>query len=139
MAGCLDGMAIDVVASPALGGIIIGQEVARALGVRGVFCEREQGIMTLRRGLELMPGERVCVVEDVVTTGGSVREVIQVVQARQASVVGVGVILDRSGGDIAFGVPFHALAAQQLVTYAAAVCPLCQRGGQPIKPGSRQI
>jgi orotate phosphoribosyltransferase len=134
----LGGTAVDVVASPALGGIIIGQEVARALGVRGVFCEREQGTMTLRRGLELSSGERVLVVEDVVTTGGSVREVVQVVRAQQAHVVGVGVILDRSGGNATFGVPFYALATEHLVNYAPETCPLCQQGGQPIKPGSRQ-
>ena len=130
--------AIDAVISPALGGIIIGQEVARALAVRGLFGEREQGRMTLRRGFELVPGERVLVVEDVVTTGGSVQEIIQLVQDRQAIAVGVGVILDRSGGQAHFPVPFQPLAALHVPNYPADACPLCQQGSQPIKPGSRQ-
>ena len=129
---------IDVVVSPAIGGIVIGQEVARALGVRSVFTEREQGQMTLRRGFTITPGERVCVVEDVTSTGGSVREVIQVVAACQGTLVGVGAILDRSAGQVTFGVPFHALATLQIENYAAEACPLCQQGSQPIKPGSRQ-
>ncbi len=133
------GTAIDVVISPALGGIIIGQEVAQALGVRGIFGEREQGLMRLRRGFELAAGERVLVVEDVTTTGGSVREVVQLVQAYQGTLVGVGVILDRSGGQADFAVPFHALATLQATNYTADACPLCQQGSQPIKPGSRSI
>lgn len=130
--------AIDVVISPALGGIIIGQEVARALAVRGLFGEREQGRMTLRRGFELMPGERVLVVEDVVTTGGSVQEILQLVQDRQAMAVGVGVILDRSGGQANFPVPFQPLATLHMPNYSSDTCPLCPQGSQPIKPGSRQ-
>jgi orotate phosphoribosyltransferase len=129
---------IDVVISPALGGIVIGQEVARALGVRGLFGEREQGRMTLRRGFELTSGERVLVVEDVVTTGGSVQEIIRLVQERQATAVGVGVILDRSDGQAHFPVPFQPLATLPVPNYAADVCPLCQQGSEPIKPGSRQ-
>jgi orotate phosphoribosyltransferase len=129
---------IDVVISPALGGIVIGQEVARALGVRGLFGEREQSRMTLRRGFELTSGERVLVVEDVVTTGGSVQEIIRLVQERQATAVGVGVILDRSDGQAHFPVPFQPLATLPVPNYAADVCPLCQQGSEPIKPGSRQ-
>jgi orotate phosphoribosyltransferase len=131
--------AIDVVVSPALGGIVIGQEVARALGVRSVFTEREHGQMTLRRGFVITPGERVCVVEDVTSTGGSVREVIRVVEACQATLVGVGAILDRSAGQATFGVPFHALATLQIENYTAAACPLCRQGSTPVKPGSRQV
>lgn len=130
--------ALDVVISPAIGGIVIGQEVARALGVRALFAEREQGVMTLRRGLELSPAERVLVVEDVTTTGGSVREVMHLVEERQAIPVGVGTVLDRSGGSIDFAVPHHALAALSIETYAPDACPLCKAGGQPVKPGSRQ-
>jgi orotate phosphoribosyltransferase len=129
---------IDVVISPALGGIVIGQEVARALGVRGLFGERDQGRMTLRRGFELTPGERVLVVEDVVTTGGSVQEIMRLVQECQATTVGVGVILDRSDGQAQFGVPFQPLATLPVPNYAANVCPLCQQGSTPVKPGSRQ-
>jgi orotate phosphoribosyltransferase len=130
--------ALDVVISPAIGGIIIGQEVARALGVRALFAEREQGVMTLRRGLELAPAERVLVVEDVTTTGGSVREIMQLVQACQGVVVGVGTILDRSGGQIDFLVPQHALVTLSLSNYSPDACPLCRQGSQPEKPGSRQ-
>jgi orotate phosphoribosyltransferase len=129
---------IAAVMSPAIGGIVIGQEVARALGVRALFGERQQGVMTLRRGLEVLPGERVLVVEDVTTTGGSVREVIHLVQERQGIVVGVGTILDRSGGQIDFAVPQHALAMLSVQNYRPEDCPLCQQGSRPEKPGSRQ-
>jgi orotate phosphoribosyltransferase len=132
-------MAVEVVISPAIGGIVIGQEVARALGVRAIFGERESGVMTLRRGFEVAPGERVLVVEDVTTTGGSVREVMQVAQERQGQVVGVGAILNRSPGQIDLGVPLHTLALLQLQNYQPEVCPLCQQGSQAVKPGSRQL
>jgi orotate phosphoribosyltransferase len=130
--------AIDAVASPAIGGLIIGHEVARALGVRAIFGEREGGVMTLRRGFTIAPHERVLVVEDVTTTGGSVREIIHLVQAQQGIVVGVGTILDRSGGRIDFGVPWHTLATLEIDNYAPEACPLCQQGSQAVKPGSRQ-
>ena len=133
------GTAVDVVISPAIGGIVIGQEVARALGVRAIFGERESGVMTLRRGFEVAPGERVLVVEDVTTTGGSVREVMQVVQERQGQVVGVGAILNRSPGQIDLGVPLHTLALLQIQSYQPEACPLCQQGSQAVKPGSRQL
>lgn len=129
---------LDAVISPAVGGIVIGQEVARALGVRALFGEREQGIMTLRRGFELAPGERILVVEDVTTTGGSVREIIGLVRERQGMLIGVGTILDRSDDGIDFGAPHYALACLSIDTYAPDACPLCQAGSQPIKPGSRQ-
>jgi orotate phosphoribosyltransferase len=132
------GTLVDVVLSPAIGGIVIGQEVARALGARALFGERERGVMTLRRGFELAPGERVLAVEDVTTTGGSVREVMHLAQAHQGRVVGVGTILDRSGGQIDFGVLQHALATMHLPNYPPEACPLCQQGSQPEKPGSRQ-
>jgi orotate phosphoribosyltransferase len=129
--------AVDVVMSPAIGGIVIGQEVARALGARALFGEREQGVMTLRRGLELGAGERVLVVEDVTTTGGSVREIMRLVQERQGVVVGVGTILDRSGNQIDFSVPHQALTTLSLQNYPPDACPLCRQGSRPIKPGSR--
>lgn len=129
---------VEVVISPAVGGIVIGQEVARALGARALFGERERGTMTLRRGFVLSPGERVLAVEDVTTTGGSVREIIHLAQACQGLVVGVGTILDRSGGQIDFSVPQHALATLGLPNYSPEACPLCQQGSQPEKPGSRQ-
>lgn len=132
-------LSIDVVMSPAIGGIVLGQEVARALGVRAIFGEREQGQMTLRRGFDLTPGERVLVVEDVTTTGGSVREVIAVAQARRGQLVATGAILDRSNGAATFSVPFYPLATHHIQTYEADACPLCKQGSAPVKPGSRQI
>ncbi len=131
--------ALDVVISPALGGIVIGQEVARSLGVRAIFGEREGGVMTLRRGFEVTAEERVLVVEDVTTTGGSVREIMRVVQERQGQLVGVGAILNRSAGQIDLGVPFHTLATLHITNYPPAACALCQQGSQPVKPGSRQL
>lgn len=132
-------LSIDVVMSPAIGGIALGQEVGRALGVRTIFGEREQGQMTLRRGFDLTPGERVLVVEDVTTTGGSVREVIDVAQARGGELVATGAILDRSNGAATFPTPFHPLATHHIPTYEADACPLCAQGSAPVKPGSRQI
>lgn len=131
------GERIDLVAGPALGGIIICYETARALGVRNVFAERENGIMTLRRGFRVEHGERVLVTEDVVTTGGSVREVIDLIRAAGGEVVGVGAVVDRSNGAVDFGVPFHALMTADVKSWDEAECPLC-RADEPItKPGSR--
>ena len=115
----------------------IGQEVARALGVRAIFAERQDGMLTLRRGFSLARGERVLVVEDVVTTGGSTRETIDVARAAGANVVGAAAIIDRSGGNQALDVPFHALATVSLPTYQPDACPLCARGEPVSKPGSR--
>jgi orotate phosphoribosyltransferase len=125
------------VLSPALGGIVIGQEVARALGVRAIFAERQDGTLTLRRGFALEPGERVLVVEDVVTTGGSTRETMAVARAAGALVVGACAVVDRSGGAQGLDVPFHALLPMNVPTYQPDACPLCQQGVPVIKPGSR--
>jgi orotate phosphoribosyltransferase len=127
----------QTVLSPALGGIVIGQEVARALGVRAMFAERQEGRLALRRGFSLAPGERVLVVEDVVTTGGSTRETIDVAREAGAEVVGAAAIIDRSGGHQGLGVPFHALATISLPTYQPDACPLCAAGQAVVKPGSR--
>jgi orotate phosphoribosyltransferase len=127
----------QTVLSPALGGIVIGQEVGRALGVRAVFAERQEGTLTLRRGFSLASGERVLVVEDVVTTGGSTRETIEVARAAGAQVVGAAAIIDRSGGTRQLDVPFEALAELALPTYDPATCPLCAAGVPVVKPGSR--
>lgn len=126
-----------VVLSPALGGIVIGQEVARALGARAIFAERQDGKLTLRRGFTLSSGERVLVVEDVVTTGGSTRETIEVARAAGADVVGAAAIIDRSGGHQDLDAPFHALAAVSLPTYQPESCPMCAAGSPIVKPGSR--
>ena len=130
-------LAPDVVLSPALGGIVIGQEVGRALGVRAIFAERHDGKLTLRRGFTLLPGEKVLVVEDVVTTGGSTQETINVARAAGATVVGAAAIIDRSGGKQRIDVPFHALATIALPAYPPESCPLCAEGTPVVKPGSR--
>ena len=137
IADTVRGLNVQTVLSPALGGIVIGQEVARALGVRAIFAERQDGALTLRRGFTLTPGERVLVVEDVVTTGGSTRETIDVARAAGAEVVGAAAIIDRSGGQQRLDVPFHALAPVALPTYEAAACPMCAEGRPVVKPGSR--
>ena len=126
-----------VVLSPALGGLIIGHEVARALGVRAIFAERQEGKLTLRRGFALGTGDRVVVIEDVVTTGGSTRETMAVAAATGGAVVGAGSIIDRSGGSSSLGVPFHPLVTHAIPTYEASACPLCQQGVPVVKPGSR--
>ena len=130
-------LAPTVVLSPALGGIVIGQEVARALGVRAIFAERQDGKLTLRRGFSLDPADRVLVVEDVVTTGGSTRETIDVARAAGARVAAAAAIIDRSGGHQDRDVPFHALAIVSLPTYQPEACPMCARGEPVVKPGSR--
>jgi orotate phosphoribosyltransferase len=127
----------DVVLSPALGGIVIGQEVGRALGVRAIFAERQDGTLTLRRGFSIARGDRVLVVEDVVTTGGSTQETIDLARAAGAAVVGAAAIIDRSGGTQRIDVPFHALATISLPTYQPEQCPLCAEGKPIVKPGSR--
>jgi orotate phosphoribosyltransferase len=127
----------QVVLAPALGGIVIAQEVGRALGIRAIFAERQDGKLMLRRGFALTPGERVLVVEDVVTTGGSTRETIEVARAAGAQVVGAASIIDRSGGQQSLDVPYHALATLAVPTYEPEVCPLCAAGQPVVKPGSR--
>ncbi len=126
-----------IVLSPALGGVVIGHEVARALGVPAFFAERVDGTLTLRRGFSLGPADKVLVVEDVVTTGGSTRETIEVARAAGATVVGAGAIVDRSGGNPGLDVPFHALLPMALPTYQPEACPLCAAGSPVVKPGSR--
>jgi orotate phosphoribosyltransferase len=129
----------ELVVSPALGGIIIGHEVGRALGVRAIFTEREQGVMRLRRGFQIRQGERVLVVEDVVTTGKSTLEAAGAVAAAGGEVVGMASIVDRSGG-ASFPHPFRALLRLAVATYPPEACPLCREGRLPaIKPGSRQM
>lgn len=126
-----------LVLSPALGGIVIGQEVARALDLPALFAERVDGTLALRRGFTTGPSDRVLVVEDVVTTGGSTRETMQVARAAGATVVGACAIVDRSGGNPGLDVPFHALLPMALPTYPPDACPLCAQGLEVIKPGSR--
>jgi orotate phosphoribosyltransferase len=132
------GFGAGVVLSPALGGLIIGHETARALGVRAIFAERQDGALTLRRGFALTPGEKVLVVEDVVTTGRSTRETVDVARAAGAEVVGAGAIIDRSGPDgPGLDVPFVSLAALTVPTHSPETCPMCAAGVPVVKPGSR--
>lgn len=129
---------IDVVVGPAIGGIILAYEVARQLGVRNVFTEREDGKMTLRRNFEIKPGQRVLIVEDVITTGGSVMEVVELAQNLGAEVVGIGVVVDRSGGTVDFDVPLDAVISMDVQSFIPDECPICANDGTaPIKPGSR--
>lgn len=129
----------QTVIGPAIGGIVVAQELARALGTRAIFAERENGRMTLRRGFAVQPGERVLLAEDVVTTGGSLREVQQMVTAAGAQVVGVAALVDRtSGRDPGFGLPLAALVTIDVPAYPADQCPLCREGLPLVKPGSRQ-
>ena len=129
---------IQLVASPAIGGIVIGHEVARALGARFVWTEREAGQMTLRRGFTVSPGEKTLVVEDVVTTGGSTRDTIEALMKAGANVVAAASIIDRSAGSADVGVPLTALASLKVLSVEAAVCDACKLGEPVVKPGSRK-
>ncbi len=137
LADAVRDLAPEVVVGPALGGVIIGWEVARGLGVRGVFTERKDGEMSLRRGFTLRAGERVVIVEDVVTTGKSTRETIDALRAAGGEVVGCAAIVDRSGGEASFGVPFRSLLSLPVEAYEPDACPDCRDGKAIVKPGSR--
>ena len=128
---------IDVVVSPAVGGIVFGQEIARLLGVRSIFAERVDGQMTLRRGFQISPGERVLLAEDVTTTGGSVKEVMKAVEKSGGDIVAVTAVVDRSGRKAQFGVPYFSLFQMEVTNYEPDTCPLCQAGSTAEKPGSR--
>ncbi|MBN2453224.1 MAG: orotate phosphoribosyltransferase [Candidatus Omnitrophica bacterium] len=132
------GLKIDLVVGPALGGVTFSYEVARALGVRGIFTEREDGRMVLRRGFSIQPGEKALVVEDVVTTGLSTKEVMDVVRANGGIVAGVASIIDRSSVKPDYGVRFESLAKVSALTYKEEDCPMCKSGSQAVKPGSRK-
>ena len=129
---------IDLVVGPALGGVTLAYEVARALKVRGLFTERQEGAMVLRRGFAIKPGEKALVVEDVITTGGSTKEVIDVVKGLGGVVAGVASVIDRSSEPPAFEVPFFALAKIKVETYKEGECPLCKTNIPITKPGSRK-
>src|SRR5947207_594820 len=129
---------IETVASPAIGGIVIGYEVGRQLGVRFIWTEREEGRMTLRRGFKVNDGEQVLVVEDVITTGGSTRETIETLFRAGAKVVAAASIIDRSGGKAEVGVPLVSLASIDVLAVDPSACNLCKRGEPATKPGSRK-
>ncbi len=129
---------IETVASPAIGGLIIGYEVAKALNVRFIWTERENGEMTVRRGFSVKENERILVVEDVITTGGSTRECIAALESRGGKVVGAASIIDRSNGAAEVGVPRIALVSLEVPSYKPEACPLCESGeSEAVKPGSR--
>ncbi len=130
---------IDTVISPAIGGIVVGQEVARLLNKKFIFAERADKDLVLRRGFEIKEGEKVLVCEDVVTTGGSVFEVIDIVKNSGADVTGVGIIVDRSNGKVDFGVPQMSTLKMEVVSYLSEECPMCKEGTPAVKPGSRKI
>ena len=138
IAEVFQGQGIELVASPAIGGLVIGHEVARALGARFVWTEREAGQMTLRRGFTIARGEKTLIVEDVITTGGSTRETIEAVRKAGADVVGAASIIDRSGGSADVGVPLSSLASLRVLSVEPSVCQACQLGEPVVKPGSRK-
>ncbi len=133
------GSRIEVVIAPALGGVFVSHETARALGVRALFAERVNGELTLRRGFTIKPGERVLVVEDVITTGKSTRETIEVVKQAGGVVVAAASLVDRSGGKANIGVPYKSLVTLSVPTYTPEACPFCKSGSTPVKPGSRGL
>lgn len=133
------GDGVELVIGPAMGAVQMAYEVSRQLGCENFFAEREDGKMTLRRGFQIRPGQRVLVVEDVVTTGGSVREVLDIVREAGGVLVGVGAIVDRTGGAIDFGVPFRPVISMQVASWEAFECPLCEKGVPAVKPGSRKL
>lgn len=130
---------IEVVIAPALGGVFVSHETARALGVRALFAERVEGKLTLRRGFMIAPGERVLVVEDVITTGKSTRETIDVVTTAGGVVVAAASLVDRSGGKAELGVPYRSLVTLSVPVYQPDACPMCKAGSAPVKPGSRGL
>ena len=137
LAAHFPGEPLDLVIGPALGGIIVAHEVARALGARALFAEREGGEMRLRRGFAIRPGERCLVVEDVMTTGGSTKEVMAVVEAAGGVVAGAGALIDRSGGAVTFSVKQAALVTLAIENFPPEACPFCRQGSPLTKPGSR--
>jgi orotate phosphoribosyltransferase len=137
LAAKLEALQPTAVLAPALGGILVGYELARALKVRSLFAERVDGVMTLRRGQELRAGDRLVLCEDVVTTGKSIKEVEALALAAGAEVVAMAAIVDRSGGKWALSKPLTSLLSMELVTHAPETCPLCASGSQVVKPGSR--
>jgi len=129
---------IETVASPAIGGLVIGYAVAEALNVRFIWTERQDGTMTVRRGFEVRKGERILVVEDVITTGGSTRECIAALEQHGANIIGAASIIDRSNGTADVGVPRISLASLDVPSYKPEECPLCEQGTEAAKPGSRK-
>lgn len=148
LAYLFEGLEVEAVISPAIGGIVVGQKVAEALEARAIFAEREKGYFTLRRGFRVNPGEKVLVVEDVMTTGGSVKGIVRLVELSGGKVAGVGCLVDRSGGKIFFDLKNKeelvqrrvypkSLVSLEIQAYPKAECPFCKEGAPLVKPGSR--
>ena len=137
LAARLEHLQPTAILSPALGGIVIGQEVGRAMQLRALFAERQDGTLMLRRGFTLSPGDRVVVVEDVITTGGSTRETIAVAEAAGATVLGAAAIVDRGSNPARINLPLQALVRMEVPAYPPESCPMCAKGMPVVKPGSR--
>ena len=139
LAGKFKGKKPDVVVSPAIGGIVLGQELGRVLGIRAIFAEREEGKLTLRRGFDIKKSEKAIIVEDVLTTGGSVREIVKIVTKKGADLVGIGCIVNRSSRPLKFKVPVRHVLKMKVNNYDPQECPLCKKGIPVVKPGSRKF
>ena len=137
LADKFSGIKIDTVLSPALGGLIVGQEVGRKLGTRAIFAEKDNDNLVLRRGFKISKGEKILIAEDVVTKGGRVEQTVQLARSFGADVVGIAVIVDRSAGDVKFDVPFKSLLKLHFDTFESDKCPLCKSGIPVLKPGSK--
>ena len=137
LAAKFDAGTVDTVIAPAMGGLVIGQEMARQLRKRFIFVEKEDGKLVLRRGFKIAAGERILVVEDVITKGGRVQETLDIVRAHGGRVAGIAVVVDRSGGTVNFGVPMQSLGKLEVETFDPATCPLCKQGLPLVKPGSK--
>ena len=129
---------IETVTGPAVGAIVVSWVVARAIGVRSIFSERKDGKMKYRRGFDVSPGEKVLLVEDVVTTGKSVREAVELLEEKEANIVGISSLIDRSGGNVEFDYPFKSLMTLNVESFSQEECPLCEKGIEFTKPGSRK-
>ncbi len=139
LASKLPPVSVDVTIGPAMGGITLAYEMGRRLGTRALFAEREDGKMSLRRGFSLKPGERVLVCEDVVTTGGSAKEVADMARAMGCEVTAIACLIDRSGGKAELGYPLLSVLRMEVTSWAQEDCPLCKAGSAPYKPGSRKL
>ena len=137
MAANLKGLGATTVVAPGIGGLVIGQEVARQLGLRYIFVEKEEGKLVLRRGFKIQPGEPILLIEDVVTKGGRVAETLQIIRKHQGDVKGIGVLVDRSNGAVDFGVPFHPLIRMKVETFQPDQLPDDLKSSEAIKPGSK--
>ena len=137
MAANLKGLGATTVVAPGIGGLVIGQEVARQLGLRYIFVEKEEGKLVLRRGFKIQPGEPILLIEDVVTKGGRVAETLQIIRKHQGDVKGIGVLVDRSNGAVDFGVPFHPLIRMKVETFQPYQLPDDLKSSEAIKPGSK--